>query len=98
MLFPGGATWFNETGGYGDTGQILYDLALEVNRKGTYYPILGICLGMELLAQVAIGGKEIRSYCSASKWAVPLDFEEGIAVLKNKYSVAGLVCSRFSFQ
>lgn len=77
MLFPGGATWFNETGGYGDTGQILYDLAVEINRKGVYYPILGICLGMELLAQVAIGGQEIRSYCSATKLALPLDFEKG---------------------
>lgn len=77
MLFPGGATWFNETGGYGDTGQILYDLALTLNRKGDYYPIFGICLGMELLAQVAIGGKEIRSDCSAKKLAIPLEFESG---------------------
>lgn len=76
-MFPGGATWFNETGGYGEVGQTLYDLALETNQKGVYYPVFGICLGMELLGQVAIGGQEIRAHCSASKLPLALNFEDG---------------------
>lgn len=95
-MFPGGATWFNNTGGYGDTGQILYDLALETNRKGVYYPVLGICLGMELLAQAAIGGQEIRSTCSAVKTALPLDFEEG-KVAKMLTQINRIALFRFSF-
>lgn len=58
----------------------MYDLALEKNKNGVYYPIFGICLGMELLAQVAIGGEEIRAHCSASKLSLPLEFLEGRVV------------------
>lgn len=76
----------------------MYDLALELNRKGIYYPIFGICLGMELLAQVAIGGQEIRSYCSASKLSLPLEFEEGELAMElmNKMNYKAFL--RFPFQ
>lgn len=75
LLFPGGATWFNESFGYGDAGQMLYDFALEANQLGHYYPIFGICLGMELLAQVAINGQEIRAHCYSKNVALPLEFK-----------------------
>lgn len=56
---------------------MLYDLAVEANDNGKYYPLFGICLGMELMAQVAIGGQEIRAHCSASKLTLPLNFTKG---------------------
>lgn len=34
MLFPGGGTYFNETGGYGEAATHLYKIALEYNNKG----------------------------------------------------------------
>ncbi|KAF2880123.1 hypothetical protein ILUMI_26058 [Ignelater luminosus] len=74
ILFPGGATWFNQSDGFADAGQILYDLALERNINGDYYPIWGICLGMELLAQVAVQGKELRAHCLSKKESLPLEF------------------------
>lgn len=56
---------------------MIYDIALDLNKKDDYYPIFGICLGMELLAQVAINGKEIRCSCNAKKISLPLDFKPG---------------------
>lgn len=76
-MFPGGATWFNQSDGYADAGQILYDLALERNINGDYYPVWGICLGMELLAQVAVQGKELRAHCLSKKESLPLEFRPG---------------------
>lgn len=34
LLFPGGGTYFNETGGYGEAANQLYQIALEYNDKG----------------------------------------------------------------
>lgn len=77
ILLPGGATWFNESNGYADAGQMIYDIALDLNKNGDYYPIFGICLGMELLAQIALNGTEIRDNCSVKKIALPLEFKPG---------------------
>lgn len=68
----------------------MYDIALEVNKNGEYYPVFGICLGMELLAQVAIGGTEIRAHCSASNLPLPLDFSPGKLELKGIRIVCGI--------
>lgn len=78
MLFPGGATWFNQSNGYADAGQMIYDITLDINKNGHYYPIFGICLGMELLIHTALNGKEIRDNCSAKKISLPLDFKPGL--------------------
>lgn len=78
LLFPGGGTYFNETGGYGTAATYLYNIALEYNEKGVYYPIWGTCLGMQALMYAALNGtKDIRVDCSLRNVAVPLDFVEG---------------------
>ncbi|XP_022901962.1 gamma-glutamyl hydrolase-like [Onthophagus taurus] len=74
ILLPGGAVTFSSTDGYTSAGQIIYDLAIELNNKGDYYPIWGTCLGMELLPYVASKGKDFLSKCSAKKIAQPLHF------------------------
>ncbi|KAK9731073.1 Peptidase C26 [Popillia japonica] len=82
ILFPGGATYFNQSDGYADAGQIIYDLAIELNKAGDYYPLWGTCLGMELLIHVALEGKEVRSDCSAKRISTSLDFKSGIKTSK----------------
>lgn len=78
LLFPGGGTYFNETGGYGEAATHLYNIALEYNDMGLYYPIWGTCLGMQALMYAALNGtKDIRVDCSLRNVAVPLNFVEG---------------------
>ncbi|KAF5304082.1 hypothetical protein FQA39_LY01867 [Lamprigera yunnana] len=79
ILFPGGATYFNQSGGYSEAGQYIYKYALEINRNGDYYPVWGICLGMELLIEVAVGlgNKEVRESCLSKKISLPLVFKDG---------------------
>lgn len=84
VLFPGGATYFNQTCGYSEAGQIIYNVALEKNRNGDYYPIWGICLGMELLIEVAygLGNREVREKCLSKKISLPLEFREDFSSSK----------------
>ncbi|XP_076272744.1 gamma-glutamyl hydrolase A-like isoform X1 [Rhynchophorus ferrugineus] len=75
VMFPGGGTYFNETGGYGEAATHLYRIALEQNNKGTYYPIWGICLGMQALMYAALNGTEdIRVDCSSNNRVEALNF------------------------
>ncbi|OQS05043.1 gamma-glutamyl hydrolase [Thraustotheca clavata] len=53
VLFPGGDPDPNEQAKY------LYDLAIEVNRNGTYFPLWGTCLGFEWLVQLTSNNLKI---------------------------------------
>lgn len=77
ILLPGGATYFNNTNGYADAGRHIYDIAIEMNDNGDYFPIFGTCLGMELLA-VLSAGEDNRSICWSQKQTLPLEFEKGM--------------------
>ncbi|CAG9819326.1 unnamed protein product [Phaedon cochleariae] len=76
LLFPGGGTYFNETGGYGETAKTIYKLAVQSNEREVYYPLWGTCLGMHVLI-FSQKGADLRIDCSLRKVALPLDFSEG---------------------
>ncbi|KAH8302524.1 hypothetical protein KR044_007946, partial [Drosophila immigrans] len=76
VLLPGGATFFNETNGYGDAGEHLIRIAKQINDNGTFFPVWGTCLGMELMVLKVANGSETRSNCNSSGQALPLEFKE----------------------
>ncbi|XP_026316816.1 gamma-glutamyl hydrolase A-like isoform X2 [Hyposmocoma kahamanoa] len=61
VLFPGGATYFNNSDGYADAGQHIYEIAQQMNDRGDYFPIFGTCLGFELLIILASGRSEVEN-------------------------------------
>lgn len=75
VLLPGGATWFNQSNGYADAGRHIYDVALEINVQGGFFPLWGTCLGFELLTYLATNGDEHRAHCSSNNQGLPLDFK-----------------------
>ncbi|KAJ1528079.1 hypothetical protein ONE63_007996 [Megalurothrips usitatus] len=75
LLLPGGATYFTEKNGYAAAGRRLYAEAIALNEAGVHFPVLGICLGMQLLA-VAAAEEDLRSDCK-SEDTVPLVFLPG---------------------
>jgi gamma-glutamyl hydrolase len=77
LLIPGGANFYN-TSGYGLAGEILYDLAIDLNKRGDFFPIWGTCLGFELLIYLMAGKDDPRIVCDAWDKADPLDFEPGL--------------------
>ncbi|CAK1586217.1 unnamed protein product [Parnassius mnemosyne] len=83
VFFPGGATYFNQSNGYADAGQHIYEIAMELNDAGDYFPLFGTCLGFELLIILASGrgDKENRITCYSYSNA-PLDFEDDFRTSK----------------
>ena len=75
ILLPGGGTYFDTPGGYAEAGQKLYQLAMRMNRGGDYFPILGICLGFELLTYLASNNVEHRARCYSYNETLPLEFK-----------------------
>lgn len=74
VLWPGGATYFFQKEGYADAGAAIYRIAKRINERGEHFPILGICLGFELLTYVAANGVEHRTSCSSKNQPLPLEF------------------------
>lgn len=78
VLFPGGATYFNQSNGYADAAQHIYEIAQEFNDAGDYFPIFGTCLGFQLIIILASGRgpKENRDNCYSYE-NLPLLFTSG---------------------
>ncbi|EAA11416.4 AGAP006670-PA [Anopheles gambiae str. PEST] len=76
VLLPGGATWFNQSNGYADAGRHIYDIAMQYNENGEYFPLWGTCLGFELLTYLAANGTEHRAHCRSNSQALPLNFKD----------------------
>ena len=74
-MLPGGATWFNETNGYSEAGRYMYDIAVEMNDKGDFFPIWGTCLGFELLTYLSAKDVEHRAHCNSMNQPLPLQFK-----------------------
>ncbi|XP_046820404.1 chitobiosyldiphosphodolichol beta-mannosyltransferase-like [Vespa crabro] len=75
VLWPGGATFFNNSKGYAEAGYKIYRIAEKINER-EYFPILGICLGFELLTYVAANKVEHRINCSSQSQALHLNFNK----------------------
>lgn len=60
--------------------EFVYRIAKRMNEKGDYFPILGICLGFELLTYVAAERFEHRINCDCSNQSLPLEFDPGLSV------------------
>lgn len=72
VLFPGGgATMFASP--YFTNAERFYNLAVEANKRGDFFPIWGTCLGFEALTSIT-AGKPILSQASAVDITIPLNF------------------------
>ncbi|CAH0714188.1 unnamed protein product, partial [Brenthis ino] len=75
VLFPGGATYFNQSDGYADAGQHIYEIAQKLNDAGHYFPIFGTCLGFELLIILASGRSKVENRIRCYSYSnLPLHF------------------------
>lgn len=75
ILFPGGGVDAVNSS-YGRAAAILFGLAMEANRNGTVFPIWGTCLGLELVARLAAGGRDVLKQCKAQGVGMPLNFTD----------------------
>ncbi|XP_070708855.1 gamma-glutamyl hydrolase [Pempheris klunzingeri] len=72
ILYPGGGVSIVSSG-YERAARIFYELAIEANKKGDYFPVWGTCLGFEQLTYLT-SGKTVLSSTNTSGVALPLNF------------------------
>ncbi|KAM4606234.1 gamma-glutamyl hydrolase [Polymixia lowei] len=72
ILYPGGAASIISSG-YERAARIFYQLAIEANSRGDYFPVWGTCLGFEQLTYLT-SGKLLLSLTNTSGVALPLIF------------------------
>ncbi|XP_056290340.1 gamma-glutamyl hydrolase-like isoform X2 [Pseudoliparis swirei] len=72
VLFPGGGANITSSG-YQRAAKVFYDLAIEANERGDYFPVWGTCLGYEQLT-VLTSGKDLLSLTNTSGVPLPLNF------------------------
>lgn len=74
ILYPGGAVSIISSG-YQRAAKIFYELAIEANNRGDYFPVWGTCLGFEQLTYLT-SGKLLLSATNTTGVALPLNFTE----------------------
>ncbi|XP_068566337.1 gamma-glutamyl hydrolase-like [Cebidichthys violaceus] len=77
ILYPGGSANITSSG-YQRAAKIFYELAVEANKRGDYFPVWGTCLGYEQLT-VLTSGKNLLSLTNTSGVPLPLNFINGAA-------------------
>jgi len=78
LLFPGGDANFTPGTVFYESAYYLFKLALEANRNGDYFPVIGLCQGMEMLSvMMANSNCSILNFnYEASNISLPLIFNE----------------------
>ncbi|XP_033964730.1 gamma-glutamyl hydrolase-like isoform X2 [Pseudochaenichthys georgianus] len=72
VLLPGGAANITSSG-YQRASKIFYELAIEANKRGDYFPVWGTCLGYEQLT-VLTSGEKLLTRTNTSGVSLPLLF------------------------
>ncbi|XP_054915372.1 gamma-glutamyl hydrolase [Poeciliopsis prolifica] len=72
ILYPGGGVSITSSG-YQKAAKIFYDLAIEANKRGDYFPVWGTCLGFEQLMYLTSENTQL-SHTNTSGVALPLNF------------------------
>lgn len=72
ILIPGGEQILSSGHSFYDTVKLLFDLVVEENRKGVFFPLHGTCLGFEALVVAVSGNASVLTSCDAENYAQPL--------------------------
>ena len=76
LLLPGGdVNLINSP--YYETGKKLFSMASRANRRGDYFPILGICLGYESLLSFVEGSSHFLEDFDSENMSLPVKLYDG---------------------
>ncbi|KAL1462750.1 hypothetical protein WDU94_014562 [Cyamophila willieti] len=74
VLIPGGGASFYAEDGYAKAGAMIYKIAKEFNENRDYFPVMGICLGFQLLLYTSNNENELRTRCDCFYENLALEF------------------------
>ncbi|XP_061569368.1 gamma-glutamyl hydrolase [Cololabis saira] len=76
ILFPGGGASIISSE-YQRAAEAFYELGIEANKNGDYFPMWGTCLGFEQLTYLT-SGKFLLTHTNTSGVVLPLDFTKDV--------------------
>ncbi|XP_068199647.1 gamma-glutamyl hydrolase-like [Antennarius striatus] len=76
ILFPGGSANISSSG-YATAAKTFYNLAVEANDRGDYFPVWGTCLGYQMLTLLT-SGERLLSSTNTSAVSLPLNFTDAV--------------------
>jgi gamma-glutamyl-gamma-aminobutyrate hydrolase PuuD len=82
LLLPGGDQ-DTVNSSFTRASRIIYRRAIELNQRGVYFPIWGVCQGFEVLSYLAADQNLLQS-CSANDYATPIRFTMDLKSLQTK--------------
>ena len=71
-IFPGGIVNITSSG-YANVSRTIFQLAKKTYDEGGYFPIMGMCLGHQILATFVIGDRDIRIPTDSHNMTAPLN-------------------------
>jgi len=74
VLLPGGGSALDHTKLYYAT-ELIYNLTIQANKNGVYFPLQGHCMGFELIHMIASQNISILTRFDAENIALPLEFQ-----------------------
>lgn len=77
VLLPGGTVDKAKPGGYAMAAEIIFDIANEYNRKGDFFPIWGVGLGMDMMLYLSANKTIATVDCKANYITTSLIFTKG---------------------
>lgn len=75
LLLPGGGAKLQESQ-YFQNAKIFFELAIEANKNGNFFPIWGTCLGFEAIPIIVAGTRDVLTANKALDKAIPIKFTE----------------------
>ncbi len=75
VLWLGGTRNLTLTGSFETLNSFILSKVIEFNNNGTYYPLLGICQGFELLHVLIADTTEVLSNFDSYNYMLPLEFD-----------------------
>ncbi|XP_058499090.1 gamma-glutamyl hydrolase-like [Solea solea] len=75
VYFPGGRV-SRTSSAYTRSAKIFYELAIEANKKGDYFPVWGTCLGLHILCFLT-SGEDLLTVTDTKDVLMPLTFTDG---------------------
>jgi len=79
ILFTGGSLSLQKNTPYYQTALFLYNLALQANQKGDFFPIWGTCQGFQILSIITADNETVdeRYHFDSENLPLPLQFTSG---------------------
>lgn len=76
LYFPGSSHLFENPYGYGEFARTVFPIINEINERGDYFPVWGVCYGFQLFFKLSFGNKNPLTDCAAYSFRTNIELRD----------------------